>query len=394
MGYQDWVQSYEKSQDQTITDRRHLHQYPELSFEETKTKQYILSQLRTMGYADIIDIPAGGLVVVIGGKKPGPVIALRADYDALAITEEVDVAFKSVNEGVMHACGHDGHTASLLGVARALVSDQDALNGTLKLIFQHAEELPPGGAVDILKSGVLDDVDFIYGIHLRGDWQYDGSLQVCSGYAMAASDLFEITIQGKGGHGASPHETYDPTVAGAFLITQLQTLISRNKDPLKAGVLTTAIFQSKSMTANIIADSAFLKGTVRTFDPELRNLMQTRIQTMAESVAQGFGCSATVSYTRGYPALYNHPEQTELVAALFEGNVTRTQPRMGGEDFAYYLEKIPGSFFFVKAGRHEKNYPHHHPKFEVDERSLDVSVLSFLKIIDYYLGKEDQGYGA
>lgn len=391
MSLNDWIASYQDFSDEAIEIRREMHRHPELSFQEVNTRARIAEWLKSFGYTAInTDFP-GGVVLTLSGKEAGPVIALRADFDALAITEETGLPFASENPGVMHACGHDAHTAALLAVAKTLQPFESQLKGTLKLVFQHAEEIAPGGAIDILRSGVLDDVDFIYGIHVRGDYQYDGQIQVCSGYAMAASDAFEITIQGKGGHGAAPHDTVDPTVVAAFVVNQLQTLISRNKNPLLAGVLTTAVFQTKSHTANIIADSSFLKGTVRTFDPELRDLIEQRMRTMVEGICAGFGATCSIKYTRGYPALYNHPEQTEIVKQLFAGYVSETKPRMGGEDFAYYLEKIPGSFFFVPAGPFEKNYPHHHPKFQLDERCIDVSVKAFLKVVDYYLGNKEGG---
>lgn len=385
MSLQQWLTSYDQIDKEVIDKRHYLHQHPELSFQEKDTKAYIVKELQSYGYQQI-DTSTGGVVVTIGGKNPGKTLALRADFDALPIQEETDLPYASKNPNVMHACGHDAHTAALLAVAKVMADYQDSLQGKLLLVFQHAEEVLPGGAKDIVASGLLDDVDVMFGIHVRGDRPFDGKMEYCSGYAMAAADFFEVEVQGKGGHGASPHQTVDATVTTAFIVQQLQTLISRNKDPLKSGVITTAVFKSKTLTANIISDSAYLKGTVRTFDPDLRDLIERRMSEVVDGVCQAHGATGKVKYTRGYPSLYNHPKETDLLKTLFKDQISATPARMGGEDFSYYLEKFAGSFFFVNAGYHSGyNYPHHHPKFAVDDRCIKVSAEAFLTLIHYYL---------
>ncbi len=370
---------------------RYLHQHPELSFEEYQTRAFILNQLLEYGYEDIkINVGGGGIVARLTGGKPGPVTAFRADFDALAIQEETDLDFKSVNDGVMHACGHDAHTTILLMAAKQLIKYRQRIEGTIVFLFQHAEEVKPGGAVSIVKSGELDDVDQIFGLHLSGDIPYDGVINYCPGYALAASDSFTINIQGNGGHAATPHSTVDSTVVAAFLIQQLQTIVSRNKNPLDSGVLTVANFHAGNGANNVIADSATISGTVRTYNPELRALIKKRIFNMTEQVSQAHGAKVEIDYLDGYPPLYNHPEKMEEVADVFTdtfgaARIIESPPRMGGEDFAYYVEKIPGAFYFIRAGAFaENNYPHHHPKFQIDERSLLTGLKTILSLAEYY----------
>lgn len=393
MVYDKLMHVIENSYDDTVQIRRHLHRNPELSFQEENTKKLIEEELRKYGYSDIrTNVGGGGILAILDTGKPGPVIGLRADFDGLAVQEEAEVEFRSTTPGVMHACGHDVHTSGLLSVAKAAKQYEAELVGKLVFIFQHAEELPPGGAKAIVESGELDDLDYIYGLHVHGNVKYTGNIGYHSGYAMAASDSFEIEIKGKGGHAASPHTSIDPTVTAAFLIQQLQTIISRKKDPTEPAVLTIAIFKSGEGAHNVIADKAYIKGTVRTFNPQVQNEIEAEIIKMSQLVCEAHGATATVDYRRGYPAVFNHEKQTALVKDLFtenfgEDSAQDTPPSMGGEDFAYYLQKIPGTFFFVPAGipEQEINYPHHHGKFTVDERSLLIGAKTFALIIDYYL---------
>lgn len=243
----------------------------------------------------------------------------------------------------------------------------------------------------MVEAGVLDDVDAVYGLHLRSPLEF-GTVSYCSGYAMAAADFFDITIQGKGGHAAHPSETIDSVVVASYVVNQLQSIISRNKDPKKAGVLTVSTLKAGDGAHNVIADKASIKGTVRTFDPDLRDLIEHKINRLTKSICEGHDATCEVNYTRGYPALYNHEKETAIIQTLFETNrtdvnVESTPLRMGGEDFAYFLQEKPGSFFFVHSGNKEKGivYPHHHPKFDFDERALLVGAKCFIDIIDYYL---------
>lgn len=370
---------------------RYLHQHPELSFQEYQTRAFIIQQLHEYGFKDIQpNVGGGGIIARLAGPVEGPTVAFRADFDALAITEETDLAYRSVNRGVMHACGHDAHTTILLMAAKHLIQIQSSLKGTIVFLFQHAEEVKPGGAKSILSTGELDEVDAIYGIHVRGDLPYDEVIEYCPGYAAAASDSFVIRIQGNGGHAASPHTTVDSTVVAAFIIQQLQTIISRNKNPLESGVLTVANFHAGTSGDNIIADYANISGTVRTFSPELRALIKQRIHEVAKQVSLAHGAKVRINYLDGYPPLFNHLKETDLLRRLFTKQFSRKKvmeapARMGGEDFAYYLQKIPGAFYSIRAGaRPSDNYPHHHPKFEVDERCLLKGIQTILTIVNHY----------
>lgn len=382
----------EKLFPQTVEWRRYLHENPEPSFEEWNTRRYIYEKLKEFGYEDIEqEVGGGGLVTYARGKKYGPTIAFRADFDALRIQEETGLSFSSKNPGVMHACGHDGHTATLLSVAKVLKEHEDQLAGSVKFIFQHAEEVLPGGGKSMVDAGVLDDVDAVYGLHLRSPLEF-GTVSYCSEYAMAAADFFTINIQGKGGHAAHPSSTVDAVAVASYVVNQLQSIISRQKDPTQSGVLTFSTLQAGEGAHNVIADKAVLKGTVRTFDPELRNLIEEKISSMTASICQAHGATSEVNYVRGYPALYNHKEETELVKQLFTEKLTDVSVeaipmRMGGEDFAYFLQEKPGSFFFVHSGYEEKGivYPHHHPKFDFDERALLVGGQCFASIVEHYL---------
>lgn len=386
----------QENNEYTIANRRHLHAFPELSFQEEQTRAFIQEKLLSYGYTDIqTEVGGGGILATLDTGKPGPTIALRADFDALPIHEETELPFKSKNDGVMHACGHDVHTATLLSVAQAVSELSSYLTGKLIFIFQHAEELPPGGAIAIMESGALDEVDAIFGSHIQGGTVDAGKVYVHPGYMMAAADSFEIQIQGKGGHGSAPNTTVDATVVAAYLIQELQTIVSRRKDPIKSGVLSVTAFHAGEGADNIIADKAFLKGTVRTFEKEVQEQFKAGIAEITEHIAAAHGATATVSYKYGYPSVYNYPEETNLVEKLFieqfgKENVVTIQPTMGGEDFAYYLQKIPGTFFNVPAGiaEQEVNYPHHHPKFTADEASLLIGAKAFLSIIQHYLVKE------
>lgn len=379
----------EFKQSQTIY--RYLHQHPELSFREYQTRAFIVDQLQEYGYEDIkTEVGGGGIIARLVGDQEGPTIAFRADFDALAIEEETDLPYKSVNEGVMHACGHDAHTTILLTAAKHLIHLRSEIKGTIVFLFQHAEEVKPGGAISILNSGELDDVDKIFGLHVRGELPFDGAVEYCPGYTLAASDTFSIRIQGNGGHAATPHKTVDSTVVAAFVIQQLQTIISRNKNPLDSGVVTVANFHSGRGAGNVIADFATLSGTVRTYNPELRRLIKERIHEMTHQICEAHGAKAYIEYIDGYPPLFNHLEETNLVKELLEEQfgeeaVFETVPRMGGEDFAYYLEKIPGAFYYVRAGAFEEgNYPHHHPKFQIDERCILVGVETILTLVAHF----------
>ncbi|MBM7542764.1 M20 metallopeptidase family protein [Amphibacillus cookii] len=396
MLYEKIAEALEVQFEETVTNRRYLHQHPELSFQEINTKRFIKDKLVSYGYTAIAEeIGGGGILATLDSGKPGPVIGFRADFDGLAVQEETELSFQSTQAGVMHACGHDAHTAGLLSIARAVLPLREELVGKLVFIFQHAEEVPPGGAKGIVESGLLDDLDAVYGWHVQGDDPYNGKIYIHKGYAMAATDAFTIEIQGKGGHGASPHTSIDPAVIGAYLIQQLQTLVSRRKDPIDPAVLTIATFKAGEGAHNVISDQAIISGTVRTLDPEVQDMIEQGITDMTENVCKAHQATGKVKYERGYPSVYNYPDETTLVEQLFkekfgEDMVGDMPVIMGGEDFAYYLKKKPGSFFFVSGGSVEQRdlFPHHHGKFTLDERSMLTGAKAFALLINHYLTKK------
>ncbi|MEL7606072.1 MAG: amidohydrolase [Sedimentibacter saalensis] len=393
MGYKKWVDELEMNYGETVQWRRHIHEYPEPSFEEKKTAEFIVSKLKEFKIDEIrTNVGNGyGIVAKIKGSKPGPTIAFRADIDALRLQEEADVMFSSKNPGIMHACGHDAHAATLLSVAKVLQNNRHELKGNLVLLFQPAEECPPGGAESMVKDGCLDGVDYVFGLHVMSNVEV-GKIGYFSHFGSACSDTFNIKIQGKGGHGAMPHTTIDPVVIGANVVTQLQSLVSRYIDPLKPAVLTFAGFQAGGAADNIIADNAYLNGTVRTLNSEVRDLMEEQIKKMGNAIINSFGGKAEIEYRRGYPSVENTLEVTDhlknILASKFgEKEVSELTVTMGGEDFAYYLQEKPGSFFYVGAGNDDinANFPHHHPKFKIDEKSMIYSGKSFLALAEYYL---------
>lgn len=362
--------------DEMVDIRRYLHQHPELSFEETETSKYIGHFYEELGIPYKSNIGGNGVIATLKGGKPGKTIALRADFDALPIQEENDVPYKSKNDGVMHACGHDGHTATLLVLAKVLKTHQENIPGTVVFLHQHAEEQPPGGAKPIVESGAIDHVDAVFGNHLWATTEF-GKIETKEGAFMAGTDRFEITVQGKGGHGAYPHETKDAIVIGAEIISKLQTIISRGLDPLKTAVITTGQFNA-GKSFNVIAEQAELVGTVRYLDKDIQQQVKSKMKQIVEGICQANGAEADFRYYEGYPPVFNHSNETKMIfnAAKNVSEVTGTieaAPQMGGEDFAFYLENKPGAFFFTGANIPEHTYPHHHPKFNIDERAMPIA---------------------
>lgn len=377
-----------------IADRRYLHENPELSFHEYETSKFVQQRLQSLGVDDIrAGIAGTGVTALIhGGKGKGHVALVRADMDALPILEENAVEYKSKHDGVMHACGHDAHTAMLLGLARVLMDRRDEFKGTVKLLFQPAEELPPGGAIQMIKEGVLEDphVDAVFGLHVAADMPA-GQIGVRSGAGSAASDRFRITIQGKGGHAARPQVAIDPVVVGAYIVTALQTLVSRETDPLESAVVTVgALLAGQAM--NVIPDTAELRGTVRTLTPEVRDLMQQRLTEIAEGVGTAMRAEVKVDYMRGYPSLQNDEAMAEIVRqaateVVGEEKTIESKLGMGGEDFAYFSLERPGCFFRVGTRNEERGivWGHHHPRFDVEEDGLAAGIATMANSVLRYL---------
>ncbi|WP_027481811.1 M20 family metallopeptidase [Deinococcus pimensis] len=365
---------------QVVAWRRHLHQHPELSFQEHETSAYVEAQLRAMpGLTVTRPTPLSVLAVLRGGAGEGRTLMLRADMDALPIHEEADVEFASSVPGVMHACGHDGHTAMLLGVAKLLADRAGELTGEVRFVFQHAEELFPGGAQEVVDAGVMEGVDVVVGAHLFSTLPV-GKVAVRAGPTMAAPDTFEIVVRGRGGHAAHPDQTVDPVATGAQIVTNLQHLVARVRDPLEPLVVSVTQFHAGTAD-NVIPETATLGGTVRSFDPELRARVPELMERVVRGVCDAHGATYELRYQMGYRAVHNDPEVTavmrEVVTDVLGADaLTEGRPTMGGEDFSAYQTKAPGTFYFVGAGNEALGItaPHHHPKFMVDERALDLGV--------------------
>ncbi|EAC9740498.1 amidohydrolase [Listeria monocytogenes] len=383
----------QERKDEITQIRRHLHEHPELSFHEAETAKFIQDFYKGKDVEMATEVGNGHAVVVtIKGGKPGKTIALRADFDALPIEEQTELPFKSKKPGVMHACGHDGHTAYLLVLADCLIQLKENIPGTIKIVHQHAEETPPGGAKSVVESGILDDVDQIFGIHVF-PFGESGQVYYHSGFAMAGRTYFKLKIQGVGGHGSSPHMANDAIVAGAYFVTAIQTVVSRRLNPFDTGVITIGSFDGKG-SFNVIKDAVELEGDVRYMNTENRDKMDAEIHRIVAGMEAMFGVTVELTYTNDYPPLYNDPAVTEqVVASLQKGvgeyltGISEYDMLSGSEDFAYYLQKIPGVFFYI--GAKPKNtlnaYFNHHPKFDIDEDALLVAAKSVADVVlDYY----------
>ena len=360
--------------------RRHFHMYPEVAFCEHESVKYIAAQLAAYADIEVHQIDTG-IVAILKGGKPGSVIGLRADFDALPMTEETDVEFKSKNVGVMHSCGHDCHAAMLLGAVDVLYGMKDEICGTIKFIFQHAEELQPGGAKAIVASGLLNDVKAFYGAHIQTD-TYAGVVRGAAGPVYANTDAFGITIQGKGTHAASPHLGTDPLLVGAEIVQALHHIVSRNIAPRDSAVITVGSFHAGTAD-NIIADTAQMRGTVRSYEPKVRDILQERIHQVANGICATYGATCTIDYERGYSSVVNDAELLELFKEIAESlpgvEFEPAKPGMGGEDFSEY-GKIAPAFFSAIGGafRDRENFPHHHPKFIINEDALPIGCATYV----------------
>jgi amidohydrolase len=378
-------------QPQLVAWRRQLHQRPELGFREHLTATLITQQLTQWGIDHEVGIAQTGVVAVIQGDRPGPVLGVRADMDALPIQEANEVSYRSQHAGVMHACGHDGHTAIALGTAQYLAQHRDRFAGTVKLIFQPAEE-GPGGAKPMIEAGVLKnpDVDAIIGLHLWNQLPL-GTVGVRAGALMAAVELFKCVILGKGGHGAIPQQTIDSIVVGSQIVNALQTIVARNVDPIDSAVVTVGEFQAGT-AKNIIADSARLAGTVRYFNPQYAGFFKQRIEQIIAGVCQAHGAAYELDYSSLYPPVINDGAIADLVRsvamAVIEtpaGVVPHCQT-MGGEDMSFFLQAIPGCYFFLGSANLSRglNFPHHHPRFDFDEAVLSMGVEIFVRCVEKF----------
>ncbi len=377
---------------------RWLHRHPELSYQEVETARYVADQLRSLDLEPQIGVGRPGehgVVAVLGAERPGPAVALRADMDALPLEEATDLPWRSQRPGVMHACGHDAHTAILLATAAALRcverNHPRSSGGPVVLLFQPAEEQEPGGALGMIEAGALDSppVAAIFGLH-QSPLLDTGTIGLAAGARSAAADDFTLTIHGRGGHAAWPHRAVDPVVVAAHVVTALQTVVSRQAPPTNAAVVTVATIHGGTKD-NIIPDEVVMTGTVRTLAPELRAAMPQRIDSLAQGVAGGFGAEATLDYAWGYPVLVNDAEMTTLARraatrVLGAEQVVKAEPVLGAEDFAYFLEQRPGCFASLGVGVPsiplDERPTGHSARFRLDETALPIGVAYYLALLD------------
>ena len=379
---------------QVVVDRRYLHAHPELGFQEYETSRFVAARLRDLGLDVRTGIAETGVVGLLRGGRPGKTVLLRADMDALPIDELNDVPYKSRVPGTMHACGHDGHTAILLNAARVLATRREDLAGTVKFVFQPCEERPPGGAIRMIEEGVLEEpaVDAVFGLHLS-QWLPVGTVVARPGPTMAAADMFHLEIKGTGGHAAAPHLCVDAALVAAQVLVALHTLVAREVKPIEPAVLTVGMIQAGT-APNVIPETALLHGTVRTFDKELRRYMARRVEEVARGVAAAMRADCACTYEWGYSAVVNDPAMADLVATVARevvgpDNVVAFEPTMGGEDFAAFLERVPGCFFFVGTRNDERGlvWGHHHPRFDVDETAVPIGIEMFVQLVERYLAR-------
>lgn len=376
-------QILESREHEIIEIRRYLHKHPEVSYQEKATSEYIAKFYEGKDVEIRSNVGGYGIVVIIDSGKPGKNIALRADFDALPIPEETGVEYASLNPGVSHACGHDGHTAYLMVLADTLIQLKEELSGKITIIHQPAEEVPPGGAKFMIEDGALDGVDEIYGIHVMSNME-TGKIFYHAENTMQARAKFTITIKGKGGHGAVPQEANDSIVAASHCVVALQTIVSRRINPFDSAVITIGDFQGSGQF-NIIKDSVTLIGDVRMMKKETGDLIEYQMNQIVDGIGKTFGCEVHLEYKNDYPVLYNNPQLTEQVVNVLNeysiGEVIDSGPLSPSEDFAYYSQLIPACFIFVGAKPQTGFYPHHHPKFNIDEKSLLISAKAMIRIV-------------
>jgi amidohydrolase len=385
-------EAIQKYNEELTEIRRKLHSEPELSWEEVNTSAFVSEYLENLGISHRKTEPTGVIAEIKGGKA-GKTVALRADMDALSVVElNKDLPYASKEEGKMHACGHDAHTAMLLIAAKALNDIKDELTGNVRLIFQPAEEVATG-AKEMVKQGAVEGVDHAFGIHI---WSQMPTHKVaCSpGPSFASADIFTVTFKGRGGHGAMPQDCIDASIVASSFVMNVQSVVSRTIDPQHPAVLTVGKMVVGTRF-NVIAENAVIEGTVRCFDPETRNHIDKQLKVYAENVANIYGATAEVDYIRGTQAVINVEDSAKLVQkvaseAFGEEAVYDEKPTMGGEDFSFYLDEVPGSFALVGAGNPEKDteWAHHHGKFNVDEDALATGAELYAQFAWAYLNEE------
>jgi amidohydrolase len=387
----DFQAQADAMREELVARRRDLHMYPELAFEEFRTAGIVAEELNKLGLEVQTGVGKTGVVGMLEGTQDGPTILVRADMDALPIVEENEFSYKSTVPGKMHACGHDGHTTIALGVAKLLSQHRDQIAGRIKFVFQPAEEVV-GGAKAMVEDGVLRDPrpDVTVGLHLWNGMPL-GRIGVADGPVMAGSSVFILKIVGKGGHAASPQHTIDPVVCAAQVITSFQSIVSRNVNPLDSAVVSVTRLQAGT-AFNIIPQDVELRGTVRTFKPEVRDMVLQRMREIAEGIAQAMGCSARLDIEHHVLPVKNHPEVGERLRGVFrrfvgDDGLDLNERTTGSEDVGYFMSDIPGMYFFVgaEAPNRSEYYGHHHPRFDFDENALPLSVALMSAAVAEYV---------
>jgi amidohydrolase len=387
------MQNFEIPSEEIVAWRRHFHENPELSFKEVATSQYIVDELGKMAGIDAIERPTETSVVAIikGGKGAGKTIALRADIDALPVAEANEVCYRSKVEGLSHACGHDGHAAMLLGTAKVLGAMKDQFAGTVKLMFQPAEEMPPGGAIEMIKAGVLEGVDYCMGLHIVNDKA--GLVRMIESEAATTStDAGFITITGRGSHGSMPHASIDPIVVGAEIVMALHTIVARNICPDNFAVVSPAVFKSGTV-CNVIPHTAEIHVNCRTKNEKDREYVIERINTIAQNIAAANGAQVEVKWMRGYSAVAQDLDLVKqvkeaMVETFGADNVATSKGLTASEDFSEFTKVVPSCYFTIGGGNAEEGFPYmnHHPQFNFDEKCLTVGTKAEVAAVMKLLG--------
>jgi len=380
---------------QVVEWRRYLHQNPELSFQEIETSKYIVEELSKMAGVVVTQPTKTSVMGRLKGKKGvGKTIAMRGDIDALPIQEETDLPYASTNEGIMHACGHDGHTSILLGTAQVLSDMQEEISGEYVFIFQHAEEVPPGGAAEMVEAGVLEGVDLILGMHLWSTAPV-GEIHITEGAITSASDVFDITVTGKAGHSSQPEGALDALAIGTQIVTNLQHIVSRHLAPLESGVVSVTRFHSGS-AYNVIPDKAIIGGSVRSLTEDVRKKIKSYMENVCTHIAAAHGASAELAYQFGYDPIVNDSKLTSEIFEFATKNFTNetvkiVPPLLGGEDFSAFSNVVPGCFVGIGAMKKREGvfYPHHHPRFEIDESALKIGIRYYVSTALHLMNNQE-----
>lgn len=386
------VNDIKKYEEYIIEKRRDIHMHPEPGFKEFRTSKLIENELVKFGYSVETGIGVTGVIGTLVGNSKGKTVLLRADIDALYMQEENDVSYKSQVDGLMHSCGHDTHTSMLLGAAKYFGENKDLINGTLKLVFQSAEEGPlPGGGSFVVKGGHLDDCDAVFGLHITTSYE-KGTIRIKKGPAMAAPDEFTIDITGTGTHASAPQTGHDPVVTASQIVLALQNIISRNINPNSPAVISVCTINGGS-AFNILPEKVSLGGTIRTLNNDVRLHIFKRMEETVKHISEMNGCKSVLNIIKAYPPLINDHKMSDFVIGIGEELIGKDnvfvmdEPSMGGEDFAYYLEKKPGSFFWLGGRNPELKtvFYNHNPKFDIDESSLLVGTAMHINIVTEFL---------